>query len=418
MKNDVDMNNSNFSYKKGVCYIFSTYWLILVVWQNISSASLMGTADAVLKLMLLVFLARKFLSRSHHIRKENFLLIFLFIVTQLVTFFINDLKTLNLRIVIYYLFPILFLLLTYGIGADFCVQEDEVETMNKIVMMVCLCAIAYTAVFEPHQFIAAFSSKTGYGSELHAFFASMNEFATYLFYSIVACVMKIERMWRVRSRQRIAYYLMALLFFGVQLLTFSRTAIVSTIVFLIIYSMLLTNSKMSKCILVCMVFAVVTVMSVGTLREYIFQTIFKGGVSNSRTKLFNLGIEIFKEGTLFQKLFGFGIYGTRAYFAQELMYGSVHNGYLQVLLYYGIVGVTFLVSFLIADGIAAIKMFRKDKYIGVLSLANLSYAILTMLPSTQIIFFSSIDCFFLTSMLIILPKYMRNAVYLDCYYTK
>lgn len=58
--------------KKSVCFTFGLYWLILVLWQNVGSALLRGTADTLLKLILLVFLTIRFFSRGKTIRKKIF----------------------------------------------------------------------------------------------------------------------------------------------------------------------------------------------------------------------------------------------------------------------------------------------------------------------------------------------------------
>jgi len=406
------------SHKQGICFTFGVYWIVLVLWQNISNASLRGTVDTVLKLALLAFLTMRFLSKGSSIQKSSFFFIMFFGTSQIISFFLNDSNVFSLGIIIYYIFPFLFVFLTYGIGGTFFIQEDELEVLNRIVRLVCIYAIIYTIVFEPNQFIDAFTSKTGYGSELHSFFTSMYEFALYLFYGIVTCVMKIKKMQYESPKKRVPYYLMMIMFFVVQILTFSRTAILGTISFLLIYTFLFLQSKASKVFLCLMVIIIVVVMVYTPLRTYMFETVFKSGISNSREKLMPLALSYYKNGTLFQKLFGYGISATRAYFENVLAYGSVHNGYLQVLIYYGIVGEAFLVLFLCSQCVSAIRMFKTDKYVGVMSLAMLSFAVLTMFPSTLVVFYSSIDCFFLTSMLIILPKYMRNAVYEGHFYVE
>lgn len=403
--------------QKGVCFTFGVYWVILVLWQNVGSALLRGTADTLLKLILLIFLTVRFFAKGSLVRKNSFLIICFFGISQLLSFLLNDSSALNFGIIISYVFPFLFILLTYGIGGEFFIHEEELEVLNRIVRLVCIYAIAYIVVFEPSQFIAAFTSKTGYGSELHSFFTSMYEFALYLFYAMVTCVMKIHKLRYESIRKRIPYYVMMFLFFGVQILTFSRTAILGTIAFLLIYTIFFLQSKESRVFLfvACTILAIIILYA--PLRVYLFETVFKSGISNSRKKLMPLALSYFSEGDLLQKLFGHGISTTRAYFFTELDYASVHNGYLQVLIYYGIVGEVFLILFLCSQCIAALRIIKMDKYIGVLSLAMLSFAVLTMFPSTLVVFNSSIDCFFLTTMLIILPKYMRNAVYNRCFYS-
>jgi O-antigen ligase len=415
------MSNSKMKYdvfKKGVCYIFIVYWLVLVLWQNLGSASLRGTADTILKLALLSFLTAKFFLKSHYVKKKEMAIIYVFAITQMISLMLNDAGSFSFSLAVFYAFPTLFLFLTFGIGSRFCVSEKEIEMMNKLVIIVCLYAILYTIVFEPAQFIAAFSSKSGYGSELHAFFISMNEFAMYLFYGIVSCIMKIERLKNESTSKKLAYYVMLAIFLGVQILTFSRTSIIATLAFLIVYSVIFFKSKLSKKILICLLISLAIIVAVDPIRDYFFRTVFKSGKSNSRMKLLPMAIEFFKNGTPLQKLFGHGISSTREYFFSELTYGSVHNGYLQIILYYGVVGLTFLLAFLIGQFISIVRMFKKDRYVGVLSLSMLAYVVLTMFPSTLIIFSSSIDCFFLTSVLIILPKYMRNAVIRGCFYNE
>lgn len=404
--------------RKSVCVTFGIYWIVLVLWQNIGSALLRGTADTLLKVILLSFLTIRFFSQGSFVRKNSFLLICLFGSSQLVSFLLNDSSSFNLGIIISYVFPFLFILLTYGIGGDRIIHEEELEALNRVVRFVCIYAIFYTIIFEPNQFMAAFTSKTGYGSELHSFFTSMYEFALYLFYSIVTCVMKIHKLQYEPTVKRIPYYLMIFLFFGVQILTFSRTAILGTIIFLLIYTILFLKSKESKVFLFFAFAILAVVVLYAPLRTYLYETVFKSGISNSRQKLMPLALSYFKEGNWIQKLFGHGISSTRTYFFTQLDYSSVHNGYLQVLIYYGIVGEIFLILFLGSQCVAAFRMIKIDKYVGVLSFAMLSFAILTMFPSTLIVFNSSIDCFFLTTMLIILPKYMRNAVYKGCFYSK
>ena len=55
-----------------------------------------------------------------------------------------------------------------------------------------------------------------------------------------------------------------------------------------------------------------------------------------------------------------------------------------------------------------IKCVHYDKMLAVESFAFLIAALLTMLPTTVILFNSSIDAFFLTSFMIVLPRYRMN----------
>ena len=116
-------------------------------------------------------------------------------------------------------------------------------------------------------------------------------------------------------------------------------------------------------------------------------------------------------------MFGHGVIATRSIFSDELGYGSIHNAFLQILLYYGIVGLIFLMGFMVHELIAIGKFIKIYRIVGIvyrdagtIGLAYLVFTTLIMFTNTFIIFFSSIDCFFITAMFILIPKYERNGL--------
>jgi len=111
-----------------------------------------------------------------------------------------------------------------------------------------------------------------------------------------------------------------------------------------------------------------------------------------------------------EKVFGYGYAETRAHFVTSLDHGSVHNAYLQVLLYYGLVGCVSMVLFVLTQVITSIRFLRVDRFVGTVSLALVLCAAAMMVTNTAILFTSPIDSFFLTMFFIWVPKYVRNCV--------
>lgn len=395
--------------KKNIAYYIFVYWLLLLSWQNLFSGSLRGIADTVIKISLMIYLIYGFINiNGKRLPVKGTVLLFVF--TMLMSLLLNDLFTeiFSFSIILFYGFPCIYVYLTYCMGHYTELCSDELRTVNKYVIFVTTIAVLYTAVFERAQFTDALTASQGYGNELHGFFTSMYEFALYLFYSIACCVREIDTRNKRGEKGASLYYLLMAIFMFTMVLTFSRTIIVCCIAYLIIYSLFNKQSMIGKVIILFGMVFIVLFMTVPELNTYVFQTIWKGGISNSRERLYLAAIEYYKSGTLIQKIFGRGIAKTRYFFALYDGYGSVHNGYLQVLLYYGWNGIVWM----IVMAISQIKKIRRCLYynsnLAIESFAFLVAALLAMLPSTVIIFNSPIDSFFLTTFMIVIPRFRMN----------
>ena len=313
---------------------------------------------------------------------------------------------------------VVFVFLSLCYGEKFCVEADEINRINRYIRIVIDISIIYTLVFEPSQYVNALRSTKAYGSELHSFFASMHEYAIYLFYCITTLLREINDSNRGKITGNIPVKFFLLIVYSLTLvLTFSRTAIGGCIVFLLIYSLLNKGTKLSKNILWFLFLGVLIVFLVLPIRNYAFDIVWKGGNVRSRERLTEYALLMFKNGSMLQKMFGHGVIATRSIFSDELGYGSIHNAFLQILLYYGIVGLIFLMGFMVHELIAIGKFIKIYRIVGIvyrdagtIGLAYLVFTTLIMFTNTFIIFFSSIDCFFITAMFILIPKYERNGL--------
>ena len=205
-------------------------------------------------------------------------------------------------------------------------------------------------------------------------------------------------------------YIVSLLILALNLiLTFSRTSMFGLAVFLLIF-LILGKGKLKRWILAVLLLAGVVILLSPELSDYVYRVVLKGNTLADRDDLLAAGIRFFRSGTVWQKVFGYGIRDTRVYFESYLYHGSAHNAYLQVLLHYGVIGEGFLLAFLFSQVCASLQIFRKNQFFGAANLGLTVMAMAMMFTNTAIVFTSPIDSYFLTVFLFVVPKYVRNAI--------
>ena len=152
------------------------------------------------------------------------------------------------------------------------------------------------------------------------------------------------------------------------------------------------------------------------IRELFLLIIFKNqsGIG-AREKLFEVGMQIFREGDLGQKIFGNGIETVAKIVREKTALGSLHNAYLQILACYGLVGLISFFAFIATQIYAAMQLYRTSKFYSVLFLALIGSALAMMFTNTTVLFTSPIDSYFLTVFVILVPKYVRNSILAGTY---
>ena len=158
------------------------------------------------------------------------------------------------------------------------------------------------------------------------------------------------------------------------------------------------------------VIATLIIVITPEIREFIYEIVLKGNNLGSRETLFGSAIEYYKNGTIREKIFGFGINRPRTYFTELFGHGSIHNAYLQILLYFGASGLISLLIFLCVQMTNCFLVIKKDRFMGSVMLAILVMAIAMMFTNTSIMFMSSIDSYFLTVFSVVIPKYVKNSI--------
>ena len=394
------------SYLTNVSFMFFLYWAVLVAWQNISRAEARSSVDVIIKTGLLILFVGFYLFNAKYIYKK-ILWVILFSISLMITLFSEP--DFPFSILIAYVYPILILTMVYGFGDKYEIDRDQLTAFCNCVIIVLMFAAVYAAVFNTEHFTSALSFTSAYGNELASFFLSSHEYGMYLVYGIAACFICLRYKER-RLSKRILYYIAIVVFLINLVLTFSRTSMLAAVLLFAVCILFLKNKKLWFYSVLLMITGIIVIISVPALWNFVYRVILKENNLAGRGELNAIAVDYFIEGTWFQKLFGHGVYESRTYFENMTTHGSVHNAYLQVLVYYGLIGSLSLTVFLISQFYACIREIKKDRFIGVISLGILVSAAAVMFTNTPIIFTSPIDSYFLTIFAVIVPKYVRNAI--------
>ena len=85
-----------------------------------------------------------------------------------------------------------------------------------------------------------------------------------------------------------------------------------------------------------------------------------------------------------------------------------HDAYLSILLTGGIFMFIAFIAVILLGLYYSFRCIRINQSIGSLLLAYQVFSLLYMIAQTPILFYSSLDCFFLTMITIMIPKYVYN----------
>lgn len=399
-------NNNQTGFFRNVSFMFVVYWGILVLWQNISGAETRGTMDLLLKIGLLVYFTGFYLLRAKTLNVKA-ILVAMLTISLLVT--ASAESQLQMSTVIAYIYPVLVLFLVYGLGDGMQINHTHLIAFCNCVIGITAYAAIYAVLFRWNQFAGALLLTNAYGNELSSFFISNHEYGMYLVASIISVIVCL-RLRPNADKLTKGLYIAALVLFSVNLiLTFSRTSLLGLGVFVLTYCFFETP-KARKWIVTVLVLGGIVLVAVPSLREFAYKIVLKENTSGGRQGLFEYAMQYFKSGSVLEKVFGFGYAKTRTNFATNLDHGSVHNGYLQVLLYFGLVGCGSMILFILSQVIISIRFLWVDRFTGAISLSLILCAAAMMVTNTSILFTSPIDSFFLTMFFVWVPKYVRNSV--------
>lgn len=383
------------------------YWLVLVVWQNISSTTARTSVDVLIKAGLIVFFVVYFASKSNF-QLGKILPITLITMILLLCFFLNG--NFNLNSILAYLYPILTITCIYGLGDEFVINKNQLIWLLNGIILIVLYMVLYAIIFCSDQFTNAFRLSTAYGNELKSFLFSNYEYGLYLAIATTSAIICFELKHNLPLRKRWQYIVVIPIFMSNLILTFSRTSIIAMLLILLIYCFFGQRSGLKKLIIFGLTAFILAIFIIPTLREFFIEIVFKGNNFSGRDELSSIALEKFLDANWIQKLFGYGDSNIRKIFGDELGHASVHNAYLQILLSYGAIPLFMLIVFLTYSVIYCVKLCKYNRFLGVILASMVGFAMVVMTTTTSILFTSPIDSFFLTMFVAIIPKYVGNAV--------
>lgn len=388
--------------------VLFVYWFVLLVWQNVRSAGNRGAVDTLIKAGLIMLMVVYFCFNTQRLKLYPLICTLLLGLCALVTLFSSN--GISFSSILYYLYPVFLYFIVYSVGWNAQINKKQLLSLLHWVIIVVSYIVIYAVVFCRDQFASAFTISSAYGNELCSFLMSNLEYGMYLSFGIMSIFICMELSEFIPSWRK-TLYIIALLVFALNLvLTFSRTSIIAFGVMLIAYMIYFAKKSLRVKLLLFLSALVLAICIIPQLSGFVTNIVFKEGTDSGRDELAQIGIKMFKEATLFHKIFGNADFNTILESYSD--HGNLHNGYIQMLTTNGIKGVFFLVCVLITtlrdnniDDCS--KTERKlCKTFNGFAVASGVY----MLTATTTLFYSSIDSYFLTLFAIIIPKFVRTAI--------
>ena len=384
------------------------YWGILVFWQNINPGSTGSTADTLIKTGLIVFLAGYYILHAEPFGRRSVLLMLAFALSMSLSFVAES--TFSLRMLLTYFFPVAFAFCAFCPGGNFQINKKRLLRFMYAIILIVLYMALYALIATPQKFFSALSASSAYGNELTSFFASNHEYGLYLMAGIVACLVCIEMDGQKGFWKKLLFFVAIPLFLANLVLTYSRTAMLATVLIFAACVFLNHKSRFAKLLLIGFIVVAAVVAAVPALHEYFLKIVLKDNNLAGRDELASLAMDTFKNGAFFEKIWGQGASATASFFREETDHASVHNAYLQVLLYFGISGLFAMVSVLLLQLRGAFWLIKRDRFLGVIQIGLVFACASMMLTNTAVLFSSPIDSYFLTMFTIVVPRYVGNAV--------
>lgn len=398
--------NAENSFTKNVSFMFVVYWGVLVLWQNISIAQTRGSLDLAIKIGLLVYFTGFYLLRA---KAFNLKALFVVLLAMSLLITASTESQFSLSNLITYVYPILVLLLVYGLGDGLQINRSQLVAFCNCIICIVAYTVFYAVLFCPDQYQEALGAKHAYGNELSSFFISNHEYGMYLAASIISAIICLRLRPDMGKLCKVLYITAMAMFSFNLVLTFSRTSMLGLGVFLLTYCFFETP-KARKWIIAVLVLVGLALFVFPSLAEFAYKIVLKENNSADRDVLFAYGVQYFQNGSVFEKIFGHGFLVIKEHFDSAYGHSSVHNGYLQILLSVGWIGCGAMILFLLIQIVTCFRFRKVDRFAGTLSLALVSCAAAMMLTNTSVLFMSNIDAFFLTIFFVLVPKYVRNGI--------
>ncbi len=376
------------------------YWIGVIVWQTVRPVGNRSIIDIGVKLgffaliCLYGWLNRK-PERSGYVQ----LALVFFVLTQLVTYFSDPLTLSTVITAIYMIVQIiLYLILLYNAS----VSHDELRRLGRNMVIAALVMSAYSMIFDFNQFIKLFGDSGAYGSECKSFLYSNHEYAVYLSIALVFIIWELLN----EKKNRVWLLIITAVLFVNLMTTYSRTAILGVLAALAVFLFYYNKKYFAAFVVLFTVFLIIAFNN-DTLYDFVFNKIFKesmeqtGGIVDAgRQDMYVVEWNFFRSASLIQKIFGRGYASGGA--------SGGHDAYLYILNVGGIVMLAFFALVIAWSLRNSYKVYKLNRKVSALCFGLQIFALVYMVAQTPILFFSSMDSYFITMIAVMIPLYAHN----------
>ncbi|WP_379970600.1 O-antigen ligase family protein [Ectobacillus sp. sgz5001026] len=406
MKKDTNLFENKEEQNKGnLLIIFFAYYIAIFIPQILHIPTSINTLykGAILLIFLGYFLIRYM--RFKISLKPIMLALILFLI-QIISFcyslkfieynkYIND----NINIIILPLYIIIF----YSILHDKGVNKHDLCKFIKYFIVFMIIACVVNIIMNIHNITNFFSITTGYEYNMASFFDNRNTFGIYLSYAIIGGVY-------VRGFEQKKYidFVLVLLLMNL-LLTLSRTAIISTCVFLLSYYLIISKNIISKLVIIITLSCIVYIgLSIDSVSNFLYNVLFRveSGTAG-RDEVWLSALNFYTENNIF---FGTGYGVGSTYMDNMTLHKSFHNGYISTLVTGGIALSIFYLLLIVYTVRINLKILKVDHVMGAYFIGIMICYLISALTEENVLLTSSGLSFLISIFVLILPKLYYNSL--------
>ena len=290
----------------------------------------------------------------------------------------------------------------YGLRS---IEYDNGQIMKFHLSMVVI-AFAFSVYnlfinFDQLSYLQSFSAR--YLIKFSSFFVNVNNFGLLLYVSLMAGTYLLMNLYSKEQKSKVKVRILTITLFFIfinLILTFSRTTILSTLVFFIVFAILRRRNIQGLYAVAAIAVFLIGIMQIEVVSDFVNQYIFKTdqGLSN-RDRVWAFGFELIKE----RPLFGYGFNHGGALLQEYMGFSGYHNIFIQALISGGVFWLVIFVSFIIFSIINGIQVYKINTVNGSLAIASiLSFLVYGMFEGEELFKFGLFGMM-LTTYVIIMP---------------
>jgi len=388
--------------KTTVTNVMFYYWLVIILWQTFRPVGNRSIVDIGVKVAALVFLLFYGVRHMNSRPSGNFGAFFAFFVISQVFTLLFDTRNIGMGQAINVVFIFFQIILFFMLLGDSQTSEKDLEIFSRLLIAIVIIMCVYNMIFHWDRFSKLFSGGgSAYGNECKSFLYSNHEFGIYISAGII-----VLNWINMSGRRKLKFNFIFYVLFILNLIsTYSRTAILGGLVATFIQIFFYSRKLFFWVFGIFIVFIIVSIFY-EPLFDLIFNKVMKGSFSsgkvfdNGRRELYEEEINAYINSDFLKMLFGYGYEGVNQF--------GGHDAYLRILLTGGILMFINFVVVIIFGFYNAFICFKFNKSVGACLVGFIVFSLLYMLAQTPILFYSTMDSYFLTLITIVIPMYMKN----------